>query len=99
MREIIQEVVAAFDNSKALDEAVYALETRGFDRAAFSVLASEEAVAKKLGHRYQKVQQVEDDPKAPRRTFFSRISQLEADILPAPTLAAVGALIFVGGGM
>ena len=98
MPDAIREVVAVFDGAAALDEAVYALQTRGFDRAAFSLLASEAAVAEKLGHRYQKVRDVEDDPKAPRETFFSRISRLEVDYLPAPILASVGVLALAGVG-
>jgi hypothetical protein len=94
----IREVVAVFDDDKSLDAAVYALEIRGFDRAAFSVLASEDAVVEKLGHRFRKVKDVEDDPKAPRDTFFSRISRLEAEYLPAPVLASIGALMLVGTG-
>jgi hypothetical protein len=94
----IREVVAAFDTSDALDAAVFALETHGFDRAAFSVLASEEAVQHKLGHRYQHVKEVEDDPQVPRDTFFSRISRLEAEFLPTPGLASVGFLMLAGVG-
>lgn len=99
MPTTIREVVAVFDDTKALDEAVYALETQGFDRAAFSILASEDAVQEKLGHRYQTVKEVEDDPKAPRDTFFSHVSRIEADVLPAPVLASIGALMFMGGAM
>src|SRR5512140_2928472 len=98
MPETIREVVAVFDEADDLDRAVYALELEGFDRAAFSVLGSEQAVAKKLGHRYQQVKEVEDDPDAPRETFFSRISRLEADYLPTPILASVGALVLFGVG-
>lgn len=94
----IREVVAAFDDADALDTAVYGLETRGFDRAAFSLLASEDVVAQKLGHRYQQVKEVEDDPKVPRETFFSRVSRFEADYLPAPALASVGAFMLAGTG-
>jgi hypothetical protein len=94
----IREAVAVFDDVETLDTAVYALETRGFDRAAFSLLAGEKAVEQKLGHRYRQVKDVEDDPAVPRETFFSRISRLEADYLPAPALAAVGALVMIGVG-
>jgi hypothetical protein len=34
----------------------------------------------------------------PRETFFSRVSRLEADYLPAPILASIGALALVGVG-
>jgi hypothetical protein len=98
MPDTLKEVVAVFDDTKALDEAVYALETHGFDRAAFSLLASEAAVEQKLGHRYQQIKEVEDDPNAPRETFFSRASRLEAEYLPAPVLASIGALVFAGMG-
>jgi hypothetical protein len=53
MAQTIREVVAEFDDIETLEAAVVALETSGFDRGAFSLLASEEAVAQKLGHRYQ----------------------------------------------
>lgn len=98
MPQTIREVVAVFHDVEALDTAVFALETRGFDRAAFSLLASEKAVEQKLGHRYRQVKDVEDNPGVPRETFFSRISRLEADYLPAPAFAAVGALVMIGVG-
>ena len=98
MPDTIREVVAVFDDVDALDTAVYTLQTRGFDRAAFSLLAAEKTVEQKLGHRYQQVKDVEDDPAVPRETFFSRVSRLEADYLPAPALAAVGALVTIGVG-
>ena len=98
MSDTIREVVAAFNDVETLDSAVYTLETQGFDRAAFSVLAAEKTVEEKLGHRYRQVREVEDDPEVPRETFFSRISRLEADYLPAPALAAVGALVMIGVG-
>ncbi len=98
MQDTIREVVAVFDDTKTLDEAVYALETRGFDRAAFSILGSEAAVKEKLGHRYKQVKEVEDDPRVPRGAFFSRVSLLEADYLPAPILASIGALVVAGTG-
>jgi len=98
MPNSIREIVAAFDEPGALDRAVFALETEGFDRAAFSVLATEETVAGALGHRYQQVREVEDDPRVPRETFFSRMSRLEAEAFPAPALASLGWLALAGIG-
>ena len=92
----MREAVAVFDDLQTLDTAVYELETLGFDRASFSLLASEDAVEKKLGHRYQQVKEMEDNPKTPRATFFSHISRLEAEYLPAPIFASIGALTFAG---
>jgi hypothetical protein len=101
MSDEFRKVVAAFDDPAALDRAVFELETQGFDRAAFSVLATEHTVARTLGHRYQQVREMEDDPLVPRETFFSSMSRLEAETLPAPALASVGwlALAGVGGGI
>ena len=82
MPATIREIVAVFDDADALDDAVNELEMHGFDRAAFSLLASEEAAREKLGHPYERVSEMEDEPKAPRETFFSRVSRLEAEYLP-----------------
>jgi hypothetical protein len=98
MPDTIREVVAAFDNTDELDSAVYELQTRGFDRAAFSLLAGEKTVQETLGHRYTEVKEVEDDPSVPRETFFSRASRLEAEYLPAPILASVGIVALAGVG-
>ena len=97
MSATYREAVGVFDSSEALDAAVFALETHGFDRAAFSLLASEEAVEHRLGQRYRLVREMEDNMAAPRDTFYSRISRLEATYLPAPALAAIGGLMFAGG--
>ncbi|MDR3505728.1 MAG: hypothetical protein P4L52_05750 [Acidocella sp.] len=98
MPNVIREIVAAFDTPEALDNAVFALETEGFDRAAFSVLATEETVNSVLGHRYEQVKEVEDDPQVPRETFFSRMSRLEAEAFPVPVLASLGWLTVAGIG-
>jgi hypothetical protein len=98
MPNVIREIVAAFDTPEALDNAVFALETQGFDRAAFSVLATEETVNSTLGHRYEQVKEVEDDPQTPREAFFSRMSRLEAEAFPIPVLASLGWLSVAGIG-
>ena len=90
----LREVVAVFDDVKALENAVFELETHGFDRSAFSLLASEQAVEEKLGKRYRKIEEMEDEPQAPRETFFSRVSRLEAEYGLAPALAFVAAMAF-----
>ncbi len=95
----IREVVAAFDDAEALERAVFALETHGFDRAAFSLLADEATVARKLGNRYQQVAEMADDPAAPRETFFSWVSRAEAEYGLALGLASIGALALAGGGV
>lgn len=93
-----REVVGVFDRLKDLDEAVFDLETHGFDRAAFAVLGTEATVQSRLGRRYQHVSELADDPRAPRETFFGHVSRLEATYGPAVGLAAIGALLLSGGG-
>lgn len=94
----IREVVAVFDNEEALEDAIYAMETRGLDRAAFSLLGTEDAVTKKFGHRYKHIREMEDEPNAPRGTFFSRVSRLESEFLAAPLFASIGILALAGVG-
>lgn len=77
---------------------MYALETLGFDRAAFSLLAEEATVERKLGHRYQRVAEMEDEPAAPRETFFTKVSRLEGEYGLAVGLASIGALALAGIG-
>jgi hypothetical protein len=98
MAEAIREVVGVFDDSEALEEAVFALETHGFDRAAFSLLADEATVERELGHRYRRIEEMEDEPAAPRETFFSRVSRAEAEYGLPVGLAGIGALALAGIG-
>jgi hypothetical protein len=97
----IREAVAVFDNVEALEQAAADLETKGFDRAAFSVLADEATVERTLGHRYRRVAEMEDEPHAPHETFFTRISRLELEYGTPVGLASVGFLAFggIGGGL
>jgi hypothetical protein len=101
MAQPIREAVAVFDDAETLEQAVFDLETKGFDRAAFSVLADEATVERALGHRYRRVEEMEDEPRAPRETFFTRISRLEAEYGIPVGLASIGflALGATGGGL
>ncbi len=98
MNESIREVVALFDDAETLEKAVVALEGRGFDRAAFSLLGDEASVERELGHRYQNIAEMEDNPAAPRETFFTRVSRLEAEYGLPIGLASIGALTLAGIG-
>jgi hypothetical protein len=98
MPDQVREVVAAFDGLDMLENAVMDLEAHDFDRAAFSLLASEQAALDKLGKRYRRVEELEDSPKVPRETFFSWASRLDAGYGLAPALAFVGA-VAVGIGL
>jgi len=98
-----REAVAVFDDVVAFERAVEELLAAGFDREALSMLAGEETVAKKLGHRYRRVEELEDDPEAPRTAFVSlrELSERETAVWNSvtilPTLIAAGTVVATAG--
>ncbi len=92
----IRETVGVFQDWSSLQAAVDELQSSGFDRSEISLLAGEHAVEEKLGHVYQKVKELEDDPKVPRAAFVGRDSMVEARVGVIGGLAYVGALAAVG---
>lgn len=87
----LREAVAVFEQPESLQEAVDELLSAGFDRAELSLLASEEAVESKLGHRYRKVAELEDDDAVPREAYVSTETRGDAEG------ALIGSLLYVGG--
>ena len=93
-----------FETADALQEAIDELMSSGFDRAELSLLAAEHAVEEKLGHKYNKVAELEDDPKAARCCYVSTesIGDAEGGLMGAPlyvaTAAAAGVAILASGG-
>ncbi len=88
---LVREAVGVFQDAKALEDAVDSLMSHGFDRAEISLLAGEHAVEAKLGAHYRRVQDLEDDPDAPRRAFVS------TEAIGDAQGALIGALIYLGG--
>ncbi|MEM8948152.1 MAG: hypothetical protein AAGA21_16640 [Pseudomonadota bacterium] len=97
------EAVAIFHDVASLDDAVEALTKAGFNKSDISLLASETAVEEKLGHRYQRVEELEDDPDAPRvayrtladvadneRTIANSLTYLPAAIAAGTVVASAG---------
>lgn len=99
----VREAVAVFDNPATLQEAIDELMSSGFDRADLSVLASEQMVQEKLGHRYEKVSDLEDDPAVPREAYVSTESIGDAEggliggFMYVGATAAAGAVVATGG--
>lgn len=71
-KELVSEAVGVFDDVAELDSAVEALRKAGFTKDAISLLAGQDTVEQKLGHRYQRVEELEDDPNAPRKAYRTR---------------------------
>jgi hypothetical protein len=103
--DAIREAVGYFDSADALQEAIDDLMSSGFDRAELSLLAGEHAVEEKLGHKYRKIAELEDDPKAARCCYVSTesVGEAEGGLIGAPlyvaATAAAGVILASGGTM
>lgn len=101
----IREAVGYFETSDMLQAAIDDLLSSGFDRAELSLLAGEHAVEEKLGHLYQKVDELEDDPKTARCSYVSNesLGDAEGGLIGTPlyiaATAATGAILASGGTM
>lgn len=86
-----REAVGVFDDGDALEAAVDELEIAGFNRAAVSVLATDEKVKERIRRVHRTATEAEDDARAPQSAFISKDSLIEAEA------ALVGFPIYVGG--
>lgn len=88
--EVTREAVGIFHGPDELQSAIDELLSSGFHRAELSLLASEQAVLEKFGHRYQRVHDLADDPSTPRAAYVSTEAIGDAEG------ALVGGLMYVG---
>lgn len=99
------EVVGIFHTPEDLESAVDELLNSGFDRAELSLLASEAAVAEKLGGYFRPASDMADDPAVPRTAFVSTaaIGDAEGGLIGGlaylGAVVAVGAVVMSGGAM
>ncbi len=102
-QETEREAVGVFHDQPSFEAATDELMESGFDRADISLLASEEAVVAKLGHRYAKVKELEDATDVPRAAYVDResVAAGQVGVIGALTyigaLAAAGAVVASGG--
>jgi hypothetical protein len=89
-RDLVREAVGVFDTVEDLDAAIDELQTSGFNRALLSLLASETAVQKKLGHALVSTRDLEDNPDAPYVAYLARESFGSIEVY------VVGGLLYVG---
>jgi hypothetical protein len=98
----VREVVGVFGSGDKLEAAVENLEAAGFRREDISVMASHEAVTKNLNHRFETVEQKEDDPRVPRAAFVAKsdLTMGKAAVIGVPLYigATVGSLAVVASG-
>jgi hypothetical protein len=99
----VREAVAVFEDAAALEYAVEDLRAAGFADADISLLAGHETVQRKLGRYYRRVEELEDEPEAPRRAFVSlkslgeRESWVISSLTYLPTLIAAGTVVASAG--
>jgi hypothetical protein len=99
----IREAVGVFNRPEDLQHAIDELLSSGFHRAELSLLASEHAVNEKLGHRYQKISVLADDPAVPRAAYVSSEAIGGAEgaligvLMYVGATAAIGAIVVSGG--
>lgn len=98
----VREVVAVFHDSEKLEAAVDDLEKAGFLQTNISIMAGSKAVSDKLGHRFEPIEEMEDDPTIPRRTFVGKadrsVEESAAIGLPMYIGAMVGSVAVVASG-
>lgn len=101
--EKVREAVAVFDDVSGLEAAVEELRAAGFAEAEISLLAADGAVERKLGHMYKRVEELEDEPRAPRTAFVSgknlgdRENRLVGSLTVLPTVIAAGTVVASAG--
>jgi hypothetical protein len=99
----VREAVGIFNSPGDLQGAIDELLSFGFDRAELSLLASRHAVEEKLGHRYEKVSALADDPTVPRAAYVSTEAiggaegGLIGGLMYVGAAAAAGAVVTAGG--
>jgi hypothetical protein len=86
----IREAVGVFHDERSLQSAVDTLLISGFDRSCLSLLANQRTIDSKVGHRFEKVADLEDDPAVPKRAYVGIDSRTEGEA------AIVGGLFYVG---
>ena len=86
----VREAVGVFSRPEDLQDAIDELLSSGFDRADLSLLASEHAVKEKLGHRYEKISALADDPTVPRAAYVS------TEAIGGAEGGLIGGLMYVG---
>jgi hypothetical protein len=100
-----REAVGVFHDREAFQDALDELTSSGFDRAALSLLASQETVEQKLGHAYHRVGEVEGNNSVPRAAYADDHSIAEArtgaigGLAYIGAVAAAGVVVASGGGL
>ena len=89
---LVREVVATVHSREELDALADRLTTSGFDRADISLMASHDAVVRKLSAVYRDPVEIAEAPDLPRRDLVTRDDVSSVSAVVFGTLVSVGAL-------
>lgn len=99
----VREAVAVIEDVDSLEAVVEELQAAGFAASDITLLAGHATVERKLGRMYERVEELEDDPAAPRTAFVSSrtVEQHEKLVVGSmttlPTLIAAGTVVASAG--
>jgi hypothetical protein len=93
--DTVREAVGVFNSPNKLQDAIDDLMSSGFDRSELSLLAAEKTIEEKLGHKYQKIADLEDDATVPRTRYVSTesIGDAEGGLIGGLAYVAAGAAL------
>ena len=91
-----REAVGLFHDEKTLEDAVDELLINGFNHADLSLLAADRAIEARLGHKFERVADLEDDPHVAFQAFVDRDSRTEGKGVLIGGLFYVGAVAAAG---
>ncbi|SDL28135.1 hypothetical protein [Aliiruegeria lutimaris] len=98
----VREVVAVFHDAEKLEAAAEDLVQAGFPQSRLNVIGDQDSIAKRLGHHFEPVEVMEDDPRVPQRAFAFKSDRFTAETavfgLPLYIGAMGGALMVVASG-
>jgi hypothetical protein len=91
-----REAVGLFHDEKTLEGAVDELLINGFNHADLSLLAADQAIEARLGHKFERVADLEDDPHVAFQAFIDSDSRTEGKGVLIGGLFYVGAVAAAG---
>jgi hypothetical protein len=91
-----REAVGLFHDEKTLENAVDELLINGFNHADLSLLAADRAIEERLGHKFDRVADLEDDPHVAFQAFIDSDSRTEGKGVLVGGLFYVGAVAAAG---
>ncbi|RYH05825.1 hypothetical protein [Tropicimonas sp. IMCC6043] len=98
----VREVVAVFHDAEKLEAAADKLVLAGFPQSRLNVIGDQKSIARRLGHHFEPVEVMEDDPRVPQHAFVFKSDRMTAETalfgLPLYVGAMGGAVLVVASG-